>query len=144
MNLEIACLHLATMEHTELIAKSSVLVTQPWGKTDQPDFCNMAVLLDTTVKVGELMQNILSVEKLMGRVREEKWGPRIIDIDIILYGEEIVNTPEVVVPHPYMTERRFVLEPANEIAGFMNHPLLNKTVGELLAISSNSKPEPAK
>jgi 2-amino-4-hydroxy-6-hydroxymethyldihydropteridine diphosphokinase len=140
LNLEIACVHLATMERTELVAKSSVLITPPWGKTDQPDFHNMAVLLDTTLNVAQLMQNILSVEKLMGRVREEKWGPRLIDIDIILCGEEIVSSPEVTVPHPHMHERRFVLEPAAQIAGFMLHPLLKKTVNELLEACAESKP----
>lgn len=133
LNLEIACVHLATMERTELVAKSTVLITPPWGKTDQPEFLNMAVLLDSRLNVAQLMQNILSVEKLMGRVREEKWGPRLIDIDIILYGDEIVSSPEVTVPHPHMHERRFVLEPAADIAGFMMHPVLKKTVNELLA-----------
>lgn len=138
MNLEIACVHLATMQHTELIAKSAVLVTPPWGKTDQPDFCNMAVLLDTTLNVAELMRNILSVEQLMGRVRDEKWGPRIIDIDIILSGNEIVSSPEVTVPHPHMHERRFVLEPSAEIAGGMIHPVLKKSVSELLAACTDA------
>jgi len=124
--------HLAAMDKSAVISKSSAFTTAPWGKTDQPDFLNMSVKLTTELTVVQLMQNILSIEKLMGREREEKWGPRLIDIDIILFGDEIVNLPDVTVPHPYMHERRFVLEPSVEIAGEMIHPVLNKSVVQLL------------
>jgi 2-amino-4-hydroxy-6-hydroxymethyldihydropteridine diphosphokinase len=133
LNLEIAMIHLAAMPETELTSKSSVYTTAPWGKTDQPDFSNACVLLKTDLKVAQLMQNILNIEQLMGRVRAERWGPRLIDIDIILFGDEIVNSPEVTVPHPYMHERRFVLEPAAEIAPEMIHPVLVQSIAVLLA-----------
>ncbi len=131
LNLEIAVVHLAAMEKSQVVSKSSVHITAPWGKTDQPDFLNMSVMLTTDLTVGELMQNILSIEKIMGREREEKWGPRLIDIDIILFGDEIVNSAEIKVPHPHMHERRFVLEPSVEIAGEMIHPGLKKSLVQL-------------
>lgn len=77
----------------------------------------------------------------MGRERAEKWGPRLIDIDIILFGDEIVNSPEVTVPHPYMLERRFVLEPSMEIAPHMIHPVLKQSIANLLAGCPNPEPE---
>jgi 2-amino-4-hydroxy-6-hydroxymethyldihydropteridine diphosphokinase len=132
LNLEIAAVHLAAMDQSELVRKSSVHVTAPWGKTDQPDFLNMSAVLSTNLTVVELMHNILAIEKLMGRERAEKWGPRLIDIDIILFGDEIVNSPEVTVPHPHMHERRFVLAPSSEIASGMIHPVFKKSVSELL------------
>lgn len=120
------------MNSTEVVKISSVHKTSPWGKTDQPDFLNQSVLISTQLTVVELMENILEIEKKMGRVREEKWGPRLIDIDIILFGDEVMNSTNVVIPHPFMQERKFVLEPSVEIAAEMIHPVLQKTVAQLL------------
>ncbi len=131
-NLRNAVAYLNTLNSTDVVKTSSVHTTAPWGKTDQPDFLNQSVLISTQLTVAELMENILRIEKEMGRVREEKWGPRIIDIDIILFGDSVVNSPVVVVPHPYMHERKFVLEPSVEIAAEMVHPVLKKTITELL------------
>jgi 2-amino-4-hydroxy-6-hydroxymethyldihydropteridine diphosphokinase len=131
-NLKLAIANVNALDMTEVIAVSSVHKTAPWGKTDQPDFLNQSVLVATDLNVAELMENILQIEKDMGRVREEKWGPRLIDIDIILFGEETISTPELTIPHPHMHERRFVLEPSVEIAGHMIHPVIKKSVSELL------------
>ncbi|MBE0581118.1 2-amino-4-hydroxy-6-hydroxymethyldihydropteridine diphosphokinase [Devosia sp.] len=103
-----------------IIAQSSVLSTEPWGKTDQPDFANMAIGIDTTLKPMELLDVLLGIEVAMGRVREEVWGPRLIDIDIIAYDQFEIRTPRLTLPHPYAHERSFVLVPLGEIAPEVN------------------------
>lgn len=95
--------------------QSSVLATKPWGKTDQPDFANQAVALETNLQPMELLDVILGIELDMGRVREEVWGPRVIDIDMIAYDRVVMQTPRLTLPHPYAHERDFVLDPLREI-----------------------------
>ena len=117
----------------ELKAVSSIYETAPWGKTDQPGFLNVAVAVATQYSAEKVLDVVLGIELQMGRVREERWGSRIIDIDIILYGDEVSVIPnKLQIPHPEMQHRRFVLEPLNEIAASTIHPLLHKTVQELL------------
>ena len=111
---------------------SSFYETEPVEFTEQPWFINCAVALETERLASELMHEFLTIEREMGRQRLQKKGPRIIDIDILLFGDQIVNTPDLIVPHPAMTERRFVLEPLVEIAGEVRHPVLKKMIGELL------------
>lgn len=111
---------------------SSLYQTQPVEFTDQPWFLNCAISLETTSTPVQLMQQLLEIEKAMGRQRVQKKGPRIIDIDILLFGDEVVNTPEVTIPHPGMPYRRFVLEPLAEIAPEVRHPRLQKSVRDLL------------
>ncbi len=113
-------------------AISSIYETEPVEFTDQPPFLNCAVALDTSQRPAELMQQVLGIEKAMGRQRIQEKGPRTIDIDILLFGEAVVNTPELTIPHPAMQQRRFVLEPLAEIAPNAIHPALKKTVKELL------------
>ncbi len=117
-----------------VIATSSVYETAAWGKTDQPSFLNQAILLRTSMNARQLMRKILKVEKMMGRVREEKYGPRTIDIDILLFNGEVHNYPLLKLPHPEMHKRRFALMPLAEIAPDLKHPVLNKTITELLAV----------
>jgi 2-amino-4-hydroxy-6-hydroxymethyldihydropteridine diphosphokinase len=112
---------------------SSIYKTAAWGKTDQPAFLNQALIIDTPLSPNQLMQCILDVEEKMGRVRQEKFGPRIIDIDILLFNDDIVSTFLVNIPHPEMQNRRFVLMPLAEIAPSLVHPLLKKTIKELLS-----------
>jgi 2-amino-4-hydroxy-6-hydroxymethyldihydropteridine diphosphokinase len=111
---------------------SSFYDTEPVGYTDQPRFLNGAVVLETSLTPVELMRALLAVEHEMGRERVIEKGPRVIDLDLLLYGEKVMNTPELTLPHPAMQERRFVLEPLNEIAGEWVHPALRVTVSEML------------
>jgi 2-amino-4-hydroxy-6-hydroxymethyldihydropteridine diphosphokinase len=116
----------------KIIHASSIYETAAWGKTDQPAFLNQALEIHTALNAKQLIRHILKVEKNMGRVRDEKYGPRIIDIDILLFNNEIVSTSFLKVPHPEMQNRRFVLTPLAEIAAAVIHPVLNKKIEELL------------
>ena len=108
---------------------------------DQPWFLNCAVAMRTDLGPREFLAGILVIEKSMGRVRTQPKGPRVIDIDILLFGAQTIKTPQLTVPHPRMAERRFVLEPLAEIAPEMVHPVLKKTVGELLRLLPQNGPK---
>jgi 2-amino-4-hydroxy-6-hydroxymethyldihydropteridine diphosphokinase len=116
----------------EIIQHSSVYETAAWGKTDQANFLNQVLLISTLLDAPPLMQDILNAEKTMGRLRNEKYSPRIIDIDILFFNEEIINLPELVIPHPEIQNRKFVLVPMNEIAPGLIHPVLRKSINTLL------------
>ncbi|MBT1702321.1 2-amino-4-hydroxy-6-hydroxymethyldihydropteridine diphosphokinase [Chryseosolibacter indicus] len=111
---------------------SSIYSTKPWGKKDQDDFLNQVILIETTFDPTNLLDKILNIERDLGRVREEKWGPRIIDIDVLFYGDVVINIPELTIPHPAIAERKFILIPLDEISPEYVHPLLNKKVRTLL------------
>lgn len=103
-------------EAVSRIRPSSVYRTAPWGKLDQPEFLNMAVLVETTLSARALLDLCLSLEREGGRERRERWGPRTLDIDILTYGGETIDEPGLQVPHPRIAERAFVLAPLAEIA----------------------------
>jgi 2-amino-4-hydroxy-6-hydroxymethyldihydropteridine diphosphokinase len=115
----------------EVVAVSSFYETEPVEFAAQPWFLNCAVKLDTEKMPKQLLAGFLDIEQDMGRRRLQKNGPRIIDIDILLFGNSIIDTRGLTVPHPAMHQRRFVLEPLAEIAGETRHPVFKRTIGEL-------------
>lgn len=115
-----------------IITASSLYETAAWGKTDQPAFLNQALAVDTLLTARQLLRRILKLEKQMGRVRKEKYGPRIIDIDILLFNEEKHDYKFLTLPHPEMQNRCFALLPLAEIAPGIIHPVFEKTIAKLL------------
>jgi 2-amino-4-hydroxy-6-hydroxymethyldihydropteridine diphosphokinase len=112
--------------------RSSLYETEPWGEKNQPLFLNMALEIETELKPQELLRVVKNVEIEAGRERSYKWGPRIIDLDILLYNHIIVNEETLKIPHPLMHERDFVLRPLDEIAPDAMHPLLKISIHDLL------------
>jgi 2-amino-4-hydroxy-6-hydroxymethyldihydropteridine diphosphokinase len=123
---------LITAQCGNIIAASSLYETAAWGNTDQPAFLNQALEIATALNARQLIRRVLKAEKQMGRIREEKYGPRIIDIDILLFNNEKHNYHFLRLPHPEMQNRRFALLPLAEIAPVIVHPVFNKTIAELL------------
>ena len=116
---------------------SKVYLTKAWGITDQPDFLNQALEVETRLSPLELLNTIIQIEQEMGRKREIKWGERLIDIDILFYNNEIIDLPQLIIPHPYLHYRNFVLIPMLEIAPDLNHPILNQSIAELTSSSND-------
>ena len=127
------CRNLIEKHCGKIFKVSKIYETEAWGIHDQPAFLNQALLLQTNFSVTQLMTCILNVEKKLGRIRKEKFGPRLIDIDIIFFNSEIFSNSLVTVPHPEMHKRRFVLIPLAEIAELLLHPVLQKSCFELLS-----------
>ena len=118
--------HLGSVEQ-----ESSYYETEAWGETEQDDFINQAISLQSALSAEEILKGILSVEEQMGRLRLKKWGPRIIDIDLIFYGEMIIESSELSLPHPRLHLRNFVLIPLLELIPDFIHPEFKKSIEEL-------------
>jgi 2-amino-4-hydroxy-6-hydroxymethyldihydropteridine diphosphokinase len=129
VNLEMAISRLEELGH--VAAVSSFYDTEPVEFTAQPMFLNCVVALETELAPPQFMHAVLEIERQMGRRRTQEKGPRTIDIDILLFGNAVIDTSDLTVPHPAMHERRFVLEPLVEIAPDVRHPVLRKTAKEL-------------
>lgn len=124
----------------KIIIQSSVYETAAWGKEDQDAFLNQVILIETELSSRDLLRAVLKIEEDLGRKREVKYGPRIIDIDIIFFNEEEINADGLKIPHPQLQNRRFVLIPLNEIAPKNLHPVLKKSVNQLLEDCPDSLP----
>ncbi|HMU10145.1 MAG TPA: 2-amino-4-hydroxy-6-hydroxymethyldihydropteridine diphosphokinase [Ferruginibacter sp.] len=115
----------------KIIRRSSLYSTAAWGNTSQPDFLNQVITVETKLSAAQTIQNILAIEKKMGRVRTVKNAPRIIDIDILFFNKEIINQAGLQVPHPQIQNRCFVLTPLNELSPNFKHPVLKRSVHHL-------------
>lgn len=122
----------------QIIKQSSFYRTAAWGKTDQPDFYNQALAVETPFTPKMLVQKLQSIEKSLGRQRKEKWGPRLIDIDIVFFDQYVIKSEELIIPHPEMQNRNFVLFPLAEIAPNFVHPQLKVSLKSLANQSEDS------
>ena len=132
-NCKRAIVEITQHEQNSLIAQSSLYKTEPIGYTQQDWFINCVIEIETSLTAYELLHILENIELAMGRKRSFKWGPRIIDLDILLFNEETIRSEELTVPHPELEKRAFVLAPLCEIAGDYMHPVLKKSISQLMA-----------
>ena len=124
-------IELISKDIAPVLIKSSVFETQSWGKTDAPDYLNQVIYLQTSLAARTILEKILAIEITLGRQRGEKWASRTVDIDILFYGDDIINESGLHIPHPQLHKRRFTLEPLAEIAPDLVHPVLRKSILQL-------------
>lgn len=137
-NLELA-IQFLNKEAGKVVSISSIYETTAWGKVNQPDFLNQAIALSTNLSALELLDKALEIERKLGRIRKEKWGERLIDIDLILFGNEVINIEgKLQIPHPHMQNRKFVMQPLAEIAPDINHPVLGISILEMAENTSDN------
>ncbi len=124
---------IADLPDTDLVRVSSLYDTEPVGEMDQPNFLNAVALVDTELDPHQLLWNLMLVEKRLGRVRTQRWGPRTLDLDLLLYGDEIIEDPDLRVPHPEIIRRSFVLVPLVELEPRLVHPGTGETMATHLS-----------
>ena len=115
-----------------ILQESPIYITPPWGYLDQPDFLNQVIAVTTRMRPRRLLQYLNGIEKAMGRQTLFRNGPRVIDLDILFYGQRVINTDDLKIPHPRMADRAFVLVPLNDIAPYFVHPVLEIRIKDML------------
>ena len=130
-NLRDAIGMLGGLNYTDVAAVSPFYATSPWGYAEQPDFLNCAVLINTALSPYALLEACMDLERRLGRVRAVRWGPRVIDLDILFYDNLVLKDEKLEIPHPLLHEREFVLQPLKDIAPDLVHPILGVTVSRL-------------
>lgn len=138
--LQQAILKISQTQGITLKQQSEIYETAAWGLEDMPAHLNMALCVHTTLSAHELLHEVLRIELELDRARQQKWGARTMDIDIIFYDNDVIQTEALVVPHPWMQDRRFVLVPMAEIAAEYLHPVYHKTVAVLLEATADQLP----
>jgi len=133
-------IELITSSMGKLKLLSSLYKTAAWGVHNQPDFINQVIVIESQLHPTQLLENILTIESVLGRKKLEKWGSRVIDVDILFYGSDIVNEEDLIIPHVELHNRRFTLMPLMEIAPDFIHPKLNKTIKELFQNLTDTLP----
>lgn len=126
-------------QYIDVTSISPIYETEPVGYTDQPQFLNLCIEIETTLDPQELLKRCLETEEALHRVRKIRWGPRTLDVDILLYGNEIIEEDNLIIPHPRMTERAFVLIPLNDIASKHIEPRSQKLIENLVIADSTVK-----
>lgn len=119
-------------DKVDILHKSDIYETEAWGMKNQASFYNQLLLGKTQLDPFSLLAFAQNIEKEMGRVKNVKWGPRIIDIDIIFFGQKVIYSPHLKIPHAYMAERRFILQPLKDMTAEWEHPLLKQSIEELM------------
>ena len=131
---------LARLPETQLVRASSLYDTEPVGEVDQPNFLNAVAQIETGLPPQRLLWNLRLIEKRLGRVRTQRWGPRTMDLDLLLYGDELIEEPGLVVPHPELTRRSFVLVPLVELEPMLVHPATGHTLVHHLSLLHTRPP----
>jgi 2-amino-4-hydroxy-6-hydroxymethyldihydropteridine diphosphokinase len=121
-----------------IISKSSIYITEAWGNTKQASFLNQVIEIESVLTPEALLSNLLAIEARLGRKREEKWGPREIDLDILFYGSQVIHLEHLKIPHPEIQNRRFTLQPLVELASDFIHPTIGASLGQLLKICDDT------
>jgi 2-amino-4-hydroxy-6-hydroxymethyldihydropteridine diphosphokinase len=125
-NIDVAIKFIKSIKQINYIRKAKYYITKAWGKTNQADFLNTVIEIETTFTAEQMLFQLQEIESQMGRIRKEKWGERIIDIDILTYGDENIQQQNLIIPHPYIIERSFVLAPLYELNPELALPKLGK------------------
>lgn len=125
------------LPRTEVFISAAIYETEPWGNIEQDDYLNTAIGIKTELNAEDLLKELKRIEKLIGRIENRKWSEREIDIDLLFYGDEIIEKENMKVPHGQIENRRFVLVPMKEIAPELIHPVLKKSISQLLNCTSD-------